>query len=351
MKEQNKIDLKKIAEQVNDIYQKVLNETIELLKNCKNGRYIGSYENSCCAFTDDGKIIKIHGVGLNDKNHICIKAHEIDEEGDYDWIDIMSDNKLNTWVYPELYRFVAENIDSATTQLKASMIADNYKGVKLCNNEEEFYDDIHFDDWINGCTQVFLDEHDITLEEYAEIMYKKKNKVCFNCWNCEYCKDCEDCTDGCDCFDCDGCKECTKCEQCGNCDECYECDNCSNCENCNRCSLCGECNNCESCENCENCIECKYCRYCKECWSCLSCEFCGNCENCDRCRTCVECKNCKYCHNCENCRACESCELCKNCKDCKEFCQVREKEGDCHACKNSFDCKLGYKDDEKNKNQ
>ena len=141
----------------------------------------------------------------------------------------MSDNVVETNVYPELYRFAAENIDSATTQLEASIIADNYKGVKLCNNEEEFYDDIHFDDWINGCTQVFLDEHDITLEEYEKM--NESNICCFNCYKCKNCINCEGCHgDGCKTYFCSQQCQIRKCAISKGYNTCAECSEMESCE-------------------------------------------------------------------------------------------------------------------------
>ena len=215
MKKKNKIDSKKSVKQANDVYQKALNETIELLKNCKNGKYIGSAEDSFEAVNyDDEETIWIIGVGLNDKNHICIIKSPL-EYWDWfhyqNWIEIVSDNEIYPWAYPELYRFVAENIDSATTKLKASMIADEYDGGILFNNKEEYEDEKGFNESFNGCTQEFLDEHNITLEEYGEIMYKKGNNLCFNCWNCEHCYECVNCND---CKNCRGCDNCLDCKDC-----------------------------------------------------------------------------------------------------------------------------------------
>ena len=45
---------------------------------------------------------------------------------------------------------------------------------------------------LNGVTQEFLDEHNITLEDYTR---HDTNRGCFNCWNCMYCVRCVGCKD------------------------------------------------------------------------------------------------------------------------------------------------------------
>ena len=87
----------------------------------------------------------------------------------------------------------------------------------------------------NGCTQEFLDKHNLTLEEY-EFM-NECNTHCFNCINC------------------------VDCENCSECDGCYMCMNCYNCESCNKCSRCNSCICCNSCirsEECKGCYNCVY---------------------------------------------------------------------------------------------
>ena len=400
MKEQNKIESKKIVEEINDFYQKVLNETIELLKNCNTGRYIANFEDNFDVLTTDKEIFRINGVGLNDKNHICIrkKTESFGESGhdsdwsDYGWVDIMSDNVVETNVYPELYRFAAENIDSATTQLEASIIADEYKGAVLFNNKEEFEKfheefDIWDAPWLNGCTQDFLDEHNITLEEYGEIMYKKKNKVCFNCWNCENCIWCEGCID---CTDCNRCKKCKECKKCYNCKNCCRCQICKECKKCEDCKKCQNCENCNRCKNCVHYKECddienpynallifkdykefnkyieehpdtknngctqeflnkyydgdiyewyddnktnKLCFNCLGCQDCYDCDGCENCKNCDSCSNCFNCKDCEWCSDCShihqslNCTGCKYCNDCIECTNCQNCNDVSNKEG------------------------
>lgn len=75
--------------------------------------------------TYNGVPIEIWAVGLRDDDHLCIKAivegigygHAEDDfpEG---WVDT-TEHGIESSCYPELYRFVVENIDKATTGRKA----------------------------------------------------------------------------------------------------------------------------------------------------------------------------------------------------------------------------------------
>ena len=100
----------------------------------------------------------------------------------------------------------------------------------------------------NGVTQRFLDEHDITLEEYEKM--NESNICCFNCYKCK------------NCINCEGCHECINCEKCMRCNECTKCNNSlysSNCKKCSNCELCTRCENCKHCQSCEECLSCSKC--------------------------------------------------------------------------------------------
>lgn len=125
-----KIESKKFINQVDEIYQKALEETVELLKKCSTGKYIAipDWEDEVNTITSNDVPINIWGVGLNDQNHICIKAF-VDNVGygyaedDFpeDWVDITED-EIRNWSYPYLYRFVSDNIDSATSKEDADKV-------------------------------------------------------------------------------------------------------------------------------------------------------------------------------------------------------------------------------------
>ena len=109
----------------------------------------------------------------------------------------------------------------------------------------------------NGVTQRFLDEHDITLEEYEKM--NESNICCFNCYKCKNCINCEGCHE---CINCEGCHECINCEKCMRCNECTKCNNSlysSNCKKCSNCELCTRCENCKHCQSCEECLSCSKC--------------------------------------------------------------------------------------------
>ena len=61
---------------------------------------------------------------------------------------------------------------------------------KIFKNLEEFQKHLknNPDDNCNGCTQDFLDEHNVTLEDYEKM--NESNSKCWNCWDCNNCIDC-----------------------------------------------------------------------------------------------------------------------------------------------------------------
>lgn len=114
----------------------------------------------------------------------------------------------------------------------------------------------------NGVTQKFLDEHDITLQEYID--NNPTLEGCFNCWQCKLCKKCKNCIDCDNCIDCNNCDNCIKCYKCkyvtdsqsslfcehlGESKDCYQCYICNNCDNCKLCNQCYDSRNLIDCEN------------------------------------------------------------------------------------------------------
>ena len=129
--------LKKFINQVDEINQEALNEAASLLKNNPNGSSIAVPEWEDEVDTRDWSDvpIAIWAVGLNGDGHICIKACVMNvgygysgDEFSEDWEDI-TEHEIEASCYPELFCFVAENLDKATTKEEA----DN---VKL-NEEDE----------------------------------------------------------------------------------------------------------------------------------------------------------------------------------------------------------------------
>jgi hypothetical protein len=94
--EQN-IDSSKFINQVKELYAAALDETIALLKNNENGRYIAipNWEDEVAATSWNDVPISIWGVGLNDDEHICVRAFVnnvgygyTEDDFPQDWTDI-----------------------------------------------------------------------------------------------------------------------------------------------------------------------------------------------------------------------------------------------------------------------
>ena len=118
------IDSNKYVKQVNELCEQALAETIDLLKNSEKGRYIAlaNWEDEVSAVSYDDVPISIWGVGVNDEDHICVKAFvdnvgygHSEDDFPQDWTDITVE-KINASSYPELYRFVADNIYQAMSK-------------------------------------------------------------------------------------------------------------------------------------------------------------------------------------------------------------------------------------------
>lgn len=82
----------------------------------------------------------------------------------------------------------------------------------LFGSAEEFYEYFAHNKDCNGVSLKFLNDYDITLEEYSNM--NESNCECWNCWNCKECNTCE------------------KSINCVNCEFCYECNSCKNCYGC-----------------------------------------------------------------------------------------------------------------------
>lgn len=124
------IDSKKFINEVDELYQVALNEAASLLKNNSNGSYIAvpEWEDEVDTRDWNDVPIAIWAVGLNSDGHICVKARVMDvgygytgDEFSEDWEDI-TEHKIEAYSYPELYRFVAENLDKATTKEEADKV-------------------------------------------------------------------------------------------------------------------------------------------------------------------------------------------------------------------------------------
>ena len=130
-----KLDGKKFINQAEALYEQALTETKELLKNNPNGAFIAipDYEDEILSTNSDNLGLEIWAVGVNEKDHICIKAYE---DQPYDcsvlewyglqWIDIEDGDynyEIDKGSYPEFYRFVVSNLNVATSKEEADKVA------------------------------------------------------------------------------------------------------------------------------------------------------------------------------------------------------------------------------------
>ena len=119
---------KKFMALAEELYLQALNEAKELLKNNESGSFIAipDYDDEWSSKNMDDLSLEIWAVGINEKGHLVIKAYEdqpgdcsVEEWHDLEWIDIEDgemDHKVEHVGYPDLYRFVVNNLDSATSK-------------------------------------------------------------------------------------------------------------------------------------------------------------------------------------------------------------------------------------------
>ncbi len=125
------MNAQKYLEAANDVYQNALTEAISILKNNPSGSFIAIpdwddyFDAECDA---DGKGLSIWAVGVNEEGHLLYKAYETYQGdanaydwNDNDWADI-EEFPLKPNCFPDLYRFVVVELDSATTKESADEI-------------------------------------------------------------------------------------------------------------------------------------------------------------------------------------------------------------------------------------
>lgn len=128
------LDNLKFVNLVKALNKQALQEAKDLLKNNPNGAFIAipDYEDEVLSKNMDEYGLEIWAVGVNDQDHICIKAYEnqpgdcsVEEWHDLEWVDIEDgdiDHKIDETCYPDLYRFVAQNLDVATSKEEADEV-------------------------------------------------------------------------------------------------------------------------------------------------------------------------------------------------------------------------------------
>ena len=106
--------------------------SIEVLKSSSAGRFIAipDWEDEVSAKAGNDIPISIWAVGLDEKDHLCVKAF-VDNVGygysDDDfpdgWVDINDPEAyFSETSYPDLYRFIVDNLDKATSQEEADKV-------------------------------------------------------------------------------------------------------------------------------------------------------------------------------------------------------------------------------------
>ena len=125
----------KFRDLAKELYQQALKEAKETLKNNEKGSFIAipDYEDEVISKNMGDLGLEIWAVGVNEKDHIVIKAYEnqpgdcsVEEWHDLEWIDIEDgdiDHRIEEMCYPDLYRFVVDNLESATSQEEADEVA------------------------------------------------------------------------------------------------------------------------------------------------------------------------------------------------------------------------------------
>lgn len=119
-----KLDPMKFYNKVEELNKQAFEEAVALLKQSDNGRFIALRcdEDDFFDATADGRVpIGVYGVGLDENDHIKIKAFVGDVGYGFDdedfpsgWVDV-TENKglLDNSCYPAMYCFVAKHIDKA----------------------------------------------------------------------------------------------------------------------------------------------------------------------------------------------------------------------------------------------
>lgn len=120
-------------DEMDAINTKAQKAAIDLLSQQGDNRYIVVMDREdeyVEYYTDDKAIsLSVFGVGLNEDNNLCIVA-TVDNQGygcseddfEQDWVET---SDLDIPNYANLYRFVADNIDKATTKKEADRLTKN----------------------------------------------------------------------------------------------------------------------------------------------------------------------------------------------------------------------------------
>lgn len=116
------------------IYDEALQAATSLLKENGEKCYIAFSEWDCkttdAYYDDGGCTVSIFGVGINEAGKLCVAAivqnigyGHSEDDFPQSWTEA---SELNSYCFPELYRFIAQNIDNCMTKAEADKIAKEY---------------------------------------------------------------------------------------------------------------------------------------------------------------------------------------------------------------------------------
>ena len=169
--------------EMNAINNKAKDAAIDLLSKQGNKRYIVvmDWEDYYTEYyTYKAAIsVSVFGVGLNEDNNLCIAA-TVDNQGygcseesfAQDWVET---SELDIPNYANLYRFIADNIDKATTKKEADRLAKKYWN----GNGHDYGKYDWQDDFNDGFAKVELDRKTGFInEDGEEIVPCKYDEAC-----------------------------------------------------------------------------------------------------------------------------------------------------------------------------
>lgn len=167
--------------EMNAINNKAKDAAINLLSKQGNKRYIVvmDWEGSYTEYYTYEAAVSVFGVGLNEDNNLCIAA-TVDNQGygcseesfAQDWVET---SELDIPNYANLYRFIADNIDKATTKKEADRLAKKYWN----GNGHDYGKYDWQDDFNDGFAKVELDRKTGFInEDGEEIVPCKYDEAC-----------------------------------------------------------------------------------------------------------------------------------------------------------------------------
>lgn len=121
------LDPNKFVNAVEELYAAAINEAIDLLKNNEQGQFIALTDcemvEATIEYQREDVEAGIWAVGVKKDGKLYVKASpnlEYDaEDMPKKWIKV---DKVNKDAYPDIYRFVAQYLDEATSEKEANKV-------------------------------------------------------------------------------------------------------------------------------------------------------------------------------------------------------------------------------------